>query len=385
MKSSRPLCIAAIYLAGFLQGCAFVLIPALGNILASAPYHFSHSAYALLFLPQTAGAIIGAAAAGTVQRRLGMGRLFRLGLASNLIAMILLLAAAHGAGPVAYPMILGESLFMGLGFGWTLAAINHYSAFFFSQSASMAITLLNALVGGATALSPLILETLHTHWNWGLWPLALAAGFILAGLPHQQETGGDSQSAFWPRGISPFALVVLIYALCEGSFGSWASVYLSQDRHLGNHAGTLGLSAFWGSMTLFRTLLAPLPEQWVSRRALLLASAVGIAGCFILLSWLSGTWILIGAFALAGAACSIYYPFIMALCLARFPEENTQVAGLVVAALMIGEGIGSYGLGLLQKLQPLNSIYFISALWGIPLFIGAWHVSRHPGARQEMK
>lgn len=378
MNRYRPLFVTFIYLAGFLQGSAFVLIPALGNTLAAAPYHFSSSAYAWLFLPQTAGAIIGAAAAGWVQRRLGMGRLFRLGLMANLMAMLLLLAAAHGGGQLAYTLILAESLLLGLGFGWTLAAINHYSAYFFSRSASAAITTLNAVIGGATALSPLVLSALQARWNWSVWPLALAIGFAVAGLPRLPEAGDDARSAFWPRGLLPFVLVVLIYAICEGSFGSWASVYLSVDKHLGNHAGTLALSAFWGSMTLFRSVLAPLPQRWVSRRSLLFVSAADIVACFAALPWLSGMWALVGAFALAGAACSIYYPFVMSLSLARFSREKTQVAGLVVAALMVGEGLGSYGLGLLQIGLRLDHIYLASALWGVPLLIGAWFVSR-PG------
>jgi fucose permease len=129
VKRDRSLFIGCIYLAGFLQGCAFVLIPALGNTLAAAPYHLSSSSYALLFLPQTAGAIIGAAVAGWVQRRLGMGRLFRLGLLANLLAMSLLVGAAYGGGQLAYALILAETLLLGVGFGWTLAAINHYSSY----------------------------------------------------------------------------------------------------------------------------------------------------------------------------------------------------------------------------------------------------------------
>ena len=376
MSRHRSLFIACIYLAGFLQGSAFVLIPALGNTLAAAPYHFSSSAYALLFLPQTLGAILGAAAAGEVQRRLGMGRLFRLGLLTNLLAMLLLWGAAQRSGQQVYALMLAESLLLGAGFGWTLAAINHYSAHFFSQSASAAITLLNAVIGSATALSPLALSAVQAHWSWSVWPLVLAIGFLITALPRLPEAGDDARAVFWPRGLLPFVGVVLIYAICEGSFGSWASVYLSVDKQLGNHAGTLALSAFWGSMTLFRSVLAPVPERWISRRHLLLVSPVGIAVCFATLPWLSGVWALVGAFALAGAACSIYYPFVMSLGLARFPRQRTQVAGLVVAALMVGEGLGSYGLGLLQHVQRLDPIYFASALWGVPLLIGAWFVSR---------
>lgn len=376
MNQHRWLFVTCIYLAGFLQGSAFVLIPALGNTLAAAPYHFSSSAYALLFLPQTAGAIIGATAAGWVQRRLGMGQLFRLGLLANLLAMLLLWGAAQSGGQLAYALMLAESLLLGVGFGWTLAAINHYSAHFFSQSASTAITLLNAVIGGATALSPLILSAVQAQSSWSIWPLALAIGFAVAWLLRLPETDDETRSVFWPRGLLPFVSVVLIYAICEGSFSSWASVYLSVDKHLGNHAGTLALAAFWSSMTLFRAVLAPLPQRWVSRRSLLLASAVGIAACFTALPWLSSRWALVGAFALAGAASSIYYPFVMSLSLARFPRQQTQVAGLVVAALMVGEGLGSYGLGLLQHAQRLDHLYLASAFWGVPLLIGAWLVSR---------
>lgn len=369
-RPARRRSIADVYLAGYLQGSAFVLIPALGNILAAAPYGFSASAYALLFLPQTLGAIAGAVAAGWVQHRLGIGRLFRLGLLANLLAMLLLVAAARTGGSTAYALLLAESLLLGLGFGWTLASINHYSAYFFDHSAGAAITLLNALIGAATAVSPLLLGALQGRWDWSLWPLALAIGFGIAWLPRLPESRDAARAAFWPAGLLPFVLLTLIYAICEGSFGSWASVYVSADRHLGAHVGTMALSAFWASMTLFRGVLALVPERWISRSTLLRASALGIVACFGGLPWLSGTPQLVGAFAAAGAACSIYYPFVMSLGLARFPQQQTQVAGLIVAALMVGEGLGSYGLGLMQHGLRLERIYLLSALWGLPLLLG---------------
>ncbi len=368
----RALGIANIYLAGFLQGSDFVLIPALSTTLTAAPYGFGSAAFAWLFLPQTLGAIAGAAAAGWVQRRLGMGRLLRLGLLTNLGAMLLLVAATRCGGQTAYGLLLAESLLLGIGFGWTASAINHYAAHFFGRSAGASITLLNAMIGGATALSPIILAELHARRSLSAWPIALASGFLLASLPRLPETEDDTRAALWVRGLLPFVLTVLIYAICEGSFGSWSSLYLSVDKHLGNHAGMLALTAFWASMTLLRILLAPLPPRWISRRSLLSASSAGIAICFAALPWLSGAWTLIGAFALAGAACSIYYPFMMSAGLARFPKQQTQAAGLLVAALMVGEGLGSYGVGFLQRIESLDRIFLWSALWAIPLVLGAW-------------
>ena len=51
------------------------------------------------------------------------------------------------------------------------------------------------------------------------------------------------------------------------------------------------------------------------------------------------------------------------------------MAGLLVGALMVGEGIGSTGLGPLQSLLSLNQIYQFSALWAIPLLWLAWRNS----------
>lgn len=380
MIGSHSRCVATIYLAGFLQGSAFVLVPASASVLATAPYSFSASAYALLFLPQSGGAIIGAAAAGWVQRRLGVARLFRFGLIVNGLAMLLLVAAAQAGGPHAYALLLAATLLLGLGFGWTVTSVNRYAAQFFSGSAGVAITLLNAVIGAATALSPLLLRALAGHWNWGLWPLLLAAGFSIAAVPTLPEDRDGSGTAFWPTGVLPFVVLVLIYAICEGTFGSWASVYVSVDKHLGDRTGATALSVFWGSMTLGRVAATLIQERWLSRRTQLCISAFGIASSFASLPWLSGRAQLIGAFALAGAACSIYFPFLMAFGLERFRGQQTQVAGLLVAALMAGEGLGSYGSGLLQPSVHLSLIYFASAMWGVPLMIGAWIAGR-PTAR----
>lgn len=182
--------------------------------------------------------------------------------------------------------------------------------------------MLNAAIGGATALSPLALSVVKMHWSWAVWSLALAARFALGSLLRLPEADDEASPVLWPSGLSPLVIVVLVYAICEGSFGSWASV----------HVGTLALSAFWASMTLVRVILAPLPQRWISRRSLLFMSAAGLA---------------------------------------RFPRQETQVAGLIVTALMLGEGLGSCGPGLLQRGLRLEEIYLLFALWGASLAIGA--------------
>ncbi|MHB1331662.1 MAG: hypothetical protein ACYCY1_15060 [Sulfuriferula sp.] len=51
------------------------------------------------------------------------------------------------------------------------------------------------------------------------------------------------------------------------------------------------------------------------------------------------------------------------------------MAGLMVAALMAGEGIGSFALGPLQGLVTLAHIYLFAALLAVPLFGLGWRLS----------
>ncbi len=376
----------AVYTAGFLQGCAFVLIPALGNILAAPPYHLSSSAYGALFLPQTLGAIFSALGADALQKRIGSHGLFRTGVAANVLALLLLACAAYTGGALAHGLLLLETLFLGVGFGLTLAAINHYAARLFPRAATMAVTLLNAAIGGATAISPLILHGIAAWTRWGVWPLVLAAGFGLAlifPLPASTPRQGVSQT--WQPSMRLFALAVFIYAMCEGIFGSWASIYIGVNKALPAHYGALALSLFWGSMTLFRVLLALVPERAVAPRLLYLAAPLGMGACFAALPFLSSAWALVGVFAAAGAACSIYFPFSMSYGLAAFAGQQTRMAGLMVAALMAGEGIGSFALGPLQSWVRLERIYLFSALLAVPLFVLGWRLSSQAKAGPEFR
>ena len=369
----------AVYTAGFLQGCAFVLIPALGTILAAAPYHLSSTAYGVLFLPQTLGAIFGALSAEALQKRIGSHGLFRTGVAANVIALLLLAGAAYSSGTLAHALLILETLFLGVGFGLTLAAVNHYAALLFPRTATMAVTLLNAGIGGATALSPLILHGIASWSNWGIWPLVLAVGFVLVlFLPLPASTAQTGASPRWQRSMLLFALAVFIYAIGEGIFGSWANIYISVNKSLPAHIGALALSAFWGSMTLFRILLALVPERIIPQRWIYLAAPLGMGVCFAVLPFLSSAWTLVGVFAIAGAACSVYFPFSMSYGLTAFSGQQTRMAGLMVAALMAGEGIGSFALGPLQSLVSLEHIYLFATLLALPLFVLGWRISLPP-------
>jgi fucose permease len=367
--------IAAIYGAGILQGAAFVLVPSLGKLLAAAPYHYSAQAYGLLYFPEIGGAILGALAAGYLQRRTGSAAVLRTGLAINALGMALLVLASLSHGHTAYVAILVETLCLGLGFGLTLATLNPYAALLFPRTPTTALTLLNGLIGGATALAPLALQAAAGIGHWGLLPLVLLAGFVSLLLITPPEHRADaSERAHW--GMLPFALAVLLYAIAEGSFSSWAQVYVGSAAHASAFTATLALSVFWAGMTALRLLLGLVPEHGNARRVLFVLSALGIGASFAALSQLTTSTALVAAYAVAGAMCSIYYPYVMAFGLKAWPQQSVSLAGVLVAALMVGEGIGSTVPGSLQSVLPLSSLYLGLSALALPLAYFAWALPR---------
>ena len=106
------------------------------------------------------------------------------------------------------------------------------------------------------------------------------------------------------------------------------------------------------------------------------AAPAAMALSFLIIPHLTSANALLIAFAIAGASCGIYYPYSMSYGISAHPQEGTQMAGLLVGALMVGEGIGSSGLGPLQSFFNLNQIYTFSALWFVPLFWLAWRNSQ---------
>ncbi len=363
--------VTGIFGAGFLQGASFVLIPSLGPLLRAAPYHVSNSLYGMLYLPEIVGAILAALTASVVQARWGERALFRLGVLSNVAAMACLVVAAWAPRSVLIAALLTETGFLGIGFGLTNAAINRLAARLFAQRAATAVTWLNALIGAATALSPLALEGFTRLATWAAWPAVLGLAWLGLLILPQPPTGATEVGGLraLKASMAPFAIAVLIYAICEGSFGSWATVMVATDHHLPASTGALALALFWGGMTAGRFVLGALPERVLSRRLTYRVVPFLIAADFVIIPGLHGAQALILAFALAGVACAVYYPYSMTYGIAAHPQAATEMAGLLVGGLMVGEGIGSFGLGPLQHFVSLGVLYRLSALWAIPLTV----------------
>jgi len=71
----------------------------------------------------------------------------------------------------------------------------------------------------------------------------------------------------------------------------------------------------------------------------------------------------IGLFAFAGLACSSFFPLTIGIASARFAAHGPWVASMMIAALMVGVGLGSYAVGLLRHEFGMETLYRLSAMY----------------------
>ena len=161
--------IAAVYVAGVIQGLALVTFPAASTVFTS-PQHYglSSTEYGSTFVPQAITAISSSLLGAGLIRHLGSKRIYLLGLIANLVSMALLLSSQFviSNARLAYSMLLLATTSLGIGFGLTVPALNTFTAAFFTQKIDSAVLVLNALLGLGTVLAPVFVAVFI---GLGLW------------------------------------------------------------------------------------------------------------------------------------------------------------------------------------------------------------------------
>ena len=174
----------------------------------------------------------------------------------------------------------------------------------------------------------------------------------------------------------------MIYAFAEGTFSNWAVIFLRDVKGLPDMTASFALSAFWGMLVAGRLLVSvlilriPLRFIWIALPVLMIAA-------FWLVSLANGAAAGIGAFALAGLACSAFLPLTISLAAARFPANVAWVSSMLIAALMTGVGVGSWLTGALQARLPLDTLYRLSSLYPLLVLVLAWLSFKRSGADGE--
>ncbi len=376
--------VLAVYLIAFLQGLTLVSFPASSAVLRQM-HGFTDAQYGAIFLPQVALAVLGAVAGGTLARRLGLQPLLWLTAAGNGLSQLALAASLWVMPALAFPVILAGTALLGWSFGLGGAPLNSYPPRFFPRRAPAAVVALHTLLGLGLMVGPLLADGFSRAGWWIGFPLsllglsallALAAATVHLPSEVSSETVRrvDANPPLTSGTFWTFAAIAVLYAFAEGTFSNWAVIYLREAKALPTGVAALALSVFWGAMVAGRLLVSVLVVRiapltiWLALPALMIAA-------FLLLPGASTPALGLGLFALAGLACSAFFPLTITLASERFPEHVAWVSSMLIAALMVGVGLGSFVIGPLREWLAFEQLYRLSAFYPVTVIgLALWLV-----------
>jgi MFS transporter, FHS family, glucose/mannose:H+ symporter len=387
-----PAEVLTVYVIGLFQGLSLVAFPAAATILTSkSGYDLSRTQYGLLFVPQVAMAVAGSLGFPKLGRRFRLKWVLLAGLISDTVSMGLLAGSVPvETGSIAYPMLLVSTAALGLGFGLTLGSISTYAGAFMPERRDVALNALNVLLGLGTALSPFLIALFTKVGQWWYLPLLAAAGLVVLmaltlgqpmALPEQgtqKPTTATAGRAGIPTMFWVFAGALLIYGIGETMFGNWGTTLLV-DKGVVATSAQNALAVFWAAVTLGRAAIAVLSSR-VRSTAIYVALPWAIAVALVLAPLAKSAGAGIGVFALAGLACSGFFPMTIGYGESTFPNIVELTTGWLIAAYQVGYGLAAFGAGALQRVVSLSALFRIAALAMVLMGILALLVARqqHP-------
>ena len=360
--------ILTIYVAGLIQGVALVTFPAASAVFtSSSDYGLSSTEYGGMFVPQAVMAIISSLLGAGLRKRLGTKRIYMMGLFANLLAMSLLVVSRFvmKEHSLAYTILLVATACMGIGFGFTVPALNTFAAAFFPKKVDRAVLTLNALLGLGTALAPVFIALfvgLGIWWGLPVLVGALILGLLLFSVTQTLNEGTTARVAHahkdknkFPARFWIFAAFALLYGVCETMNGNWAVPYMT--KHFGASASmaSLALAIFWSMVTAGRILFAAI-EKWFPEKMVCRVLPFVVAAAFITTACVPKTNSLLGilTFALAGLSCSALLPLTISFGQKELTAIAASAAGGLIAFYQIGYGIAAFGVGPLQTWAGLD-------------------------------
>jgi MFS family permease len=373
-----------VYGAGVVQGIALVTFPAASTIFTDpSEYDLSSTQYGALFVPQVVTAITAALLGAGLSGRLGVKRVYLIGLAAALLSMALLLASSFVTDrqQLAYGLLLCATASLGAGFGFTVPALNTLAAAFNPGSVNRSILVLNALLGLGTVLAPIFVAVFDGLGAW--WGLPLTSAVLLvvllvvsAGLPLRAEAtrpaAGGRPRARIPARFWVYALFAVLYGLCETVNGNWAQLDMTSELGASTTQASLALTAFWGMVTVGRIGFASI-QRVVPARLTFHALPFFLAAVFVGISVLPDDEPAVGilAFGLAGLGCSALLPLTISFGQEELAAVSGIVAGGVIAFYQLGYGIAAFGVGpLLDAGVTLSTVYAVAA--AVATVMGMW-------------
>ena len=380
MKITR---IFVYYTIAFLQGLTIVVIPAASTIFKAAEENaISDAEYGLLTLPMIVSAILSTTLLKQILALLGRRKLYFYSILANLGYLLLTAVSYFSKGDSfsSFLLLLGANFMLGLGFGLLVSVLNIYTVALNPQKSDALLTGLHSCLGMGAALSPQLITFAHT---WGIWQtasIAIAGVFFTImlvsipfvpkeeGVKNKSQLRSDTKGAAkMPLGIWLFLLLITAYALVETIVFYWTSEYLSLEKGLGLEESLKALSIFWLMITVGRvsaSLLSLKLDGWY----LYLLSPVLIFTAGLLLISATAS-VVLQVYVILGLGCSYFFPLSLSLAARTYPKYQEKIAGLAVAALMLGVGICNFFVGYLKNNDYLSLNQAFSGVAGIALFL----------------
>lgn len=355
------------YLASLCQGICLILLPGASFIFKSPEFNqLTDSQYGMLFLPEILGSLMTLLAITPLLHRFGRTRIYYAGIAFNFIYLALMSATALTTGkPVlSFWILMVADLFLGAGFGLLITVMNIFLVDLFPEKRDGFTGGLHGTLGIGATLAPL---TVNFFFEKGIWVAACAvtAGLLLLILI----------LSFWAKVIPPpaiipikkledekrpkipytlwlFPLAAFFYGITESILGNWSVTYL-QEKRFSLGTISLALSFFWGFMTVGRLGASLLSLFLDARKLYWISPAIILASVYAIVA-IHEEPLILWAYVTVGLGCSYFLPLTISLSTKYFEAHRDLLPGFVMAGLMTGVGIGSFGIGWIKERQILN-------------------------------
>lgn len=364
--------VISIYGGAFLIGLVMVSFPASSTFL-KLTHGFSDQDYGAIFLPQLVLAIVGALGAGVAVQIMTLRMMYICALISFVLSQLFFSLSIFVSPQTALISIMLGTACFGFGFGFGGGPLNGMVCLLFPNKIGTALTSLHMMAGLGLMLGPLFFRVCISIDFWLLAPGTLVSIAVLLlifstfiTLPGQPDSGVIEKNKL-PYRSGYFWLMIFIsvlYAFSEGTFSNWAIIYVHESKELSAAAAAAALSAFWGGLTVGR-LISSFIVLKVKPRVLWTILPILMIIAFMLLPSIETPMQAIITFAFAGLACSAFFPLMVAVATEPYPYAVSWIASMLTAALMLGVGIGSYVVGILKNIMPLEHIYNLSMIYPI--------------------
>ncbi len=376
--------IVTLYLIGLIQGISFTLIPGASAFLVSPNgFHLTSIQYGQLFVPMILLSIIASFFGGLFAKKWGIRRVSVFSGFLNFVSMILFALSVFYLENGFFPLLICL-FFLGAGFGANLATLNSYVINFFPKKSSAALTALHATLGSGTAIGPLLFQFSLDVLYWWIAPLFLASIYLILiyftwkffplNLNLPKNTSGTLS-----KRVYLFALIALLYGICETAFGNWTILFLKTTKGFVAEKASFSLSLFWASVTLGR-IFAALFALRISPYLIYFSISLIFIASLLLLDFSNFLFL---SFLIAGLGCSAFLPLTVSLGQKQDLPRAEMISGLIIAVYMSGYGVSAYGIGWIQTAFDfqLSSLFFYLLIPSTALILLTTIVSIRPSFR----